>query len=66
MKTNPYRELWLTVLLQALIDAQRRGGRDLEWVGGKDFRMVCNLAGVDPEVAMEAFHHAPELTRLAA
>ena len=44
---NPRRALWCAVLAQAVADARR--GRDREWIGSADFRMVCALAGIDPE-----------------
>ena len=45
--------LWRAVLYMGLIDAAR--GDDLHWLGSKDFRIVCALAGVDPEIVREAF-----------
>ncbi|MCA1775124.1 MAG: hypothetical protein LC676_05810 [Loktanella sp.] len=50
---DPATKLWQAVLEVALSDAQHRG--DGAWIGTKDFRMVCTLAGFDPEAVADAF-----------
>ena len=58
----PERELWQAVLATAIADANRPG-RDLigrtarDWIEGfsKDFRMVCDLAGMDPTFIHDAW-----------
>jgi hypothetical protein len=60
------RELWQTVVFLAVKDALE--GRDQykaplsqvqadRWIrgGGKDFRLVCSLAGIEPEFLREAY-----------
>lgn len=61
------RLLWQTVLLRAVMDAtapfSRRRDHEVNkasagrWIGdcGRDFRLVCHLAGVDPEFLSERF-----------
>ena len=63
------RELWQTVVFQAFIDAthdlpsgavgsQRHDKRDADaWIRGcgRDFRMVCSLAGLDPAFFSAAY-----------
>lgn len=56
------RTLWLNVLIRGLDDASGRldGGnmawngvnekRAKEWIGSKDFHMVCDLAGMDADM----------------
>jgi hypothetical protein len=51
MIVDPERALWATVLEVALSDAQHRG--DTSWIGTKDFREVCYLAGLDPEAVAD-------------
>jgi hypothetical protein len=46
-------KLWATVLEYGLADAQHQG--DTGWLGTRDFRTVCALAGLDPEAVIEAF-----------
>ncbi len=63
-----HRELWLSVLTRAVLDAvgkthgttckgsAREAQRTaLTWLtdGGPDFREVCAMAGVDPEVILK-------------
>ena len=63
---SPEKRLWQRVLIVALADATAKGGdprnrldraQAREWVreGGKDFRKVCSLAGIDPDGIIEAF-----------
>lgn len=58
--------LWRAVLAQAVADAYYEGesisgldGRDLarEWFrfGGRDFRLVCDLAGFDPDAVQHCY-----------
>lgn len=51
----PERDLWCAVLSMALLDTLRSGPEGDEaraWVdgGGRDFRRVCSLVGVEPSV----------------
>jgi hypothetical protein len=61
------RDLWCAVLLTALTDVAelQRFGRSkrvanagasatVHWVGSRDFRMVCALAGVDADAVAQA------------
>lgn len=41
------QRLWLRVLLQGIRDHVL--GRDLNWLGTSDFRVVCWWAGCDPD-----------------
>lgn len=66
---TPERRLWQDVVLRALMDATHpagdegnsedaRGRRSArQWLreGGKDFRTVCNLAGLDPDFVREKY-----------
>ena len=47
------QSLWCFVLQHALLDAAK--GIDTDWIGGRDFRMVCALAGVEAEAVQERF-----------
>ena len=49
----PERELWAEVLIAALRDVEK--GRDTGWIGTRDFRIVCTLAGLDPDAVAERF-----------
>ena len=51
---TPERSLWCFVLQHALHDAAK--GTDAGWIGGRDFRMVCALAGVEAEAVEERFN----------
>lgn len=64
---SPEQRLWQSVLYRAVMDATDpdpgsdetiRAKRDaLSWLrgGGKDYRKVCSLAGVDPDFIRDAF-----------
>ncbi|MDT8327532.1 MAG: hypothetical protein RQ750_09150 [Roseovarius sp.] len=45
--------LWRSVLVADLQDHAR--GADTRWLGGPDFRHVCHLAELDPDVVMRAY-----------
>ncbi len=45
--------LWVAVLANGLHDAAR--GTDLAWLGSRDFRMVCALAGMDADAVLSKF-----------
>ena len=47
----PLRALWCAVLEMVVRDAEK--GRDLDYVGSRDFCHVCTLAGVDPDAVAE-------------
>lgn len=58
--------LWQTVLFQAVkdgLEAQRRADPPVElrvadtWIrrGGGDFRLICGLAGVEPEIVRDRY-----------
>ena len=63
------RKLWQAVLHKALLDAthsnngrgtseQSRASRDARnWIdgNGRDFRMVCSLAGIEPDCVRDAY-----------
>lgn len=51
--------LWHAILAHGLHDAAC--GRDVGWIGSRDFKIVCTLAGLDPEAVVERF--APERFR---
>lgn len=65
IQNSAERELWQTVVFLAVKDAL--GGRDQRaplsqvqadrWIrgGGKDFRLVCSLAGIEPGFLREAY-----------
>lgn len=61
---SPERRLWASVLMRALDDAiglaegiywRLEMNRALNWIGSKDFREVCSLAGVEPDAVSERF-----------
>jgi hypothetical protein len=64
---TPEKKLWQSVVLKALTDATAedpygsdnlRAKRDAQsWLesGGKDFRMVCALAEMDPDFVREKY-----------
>ena len=62
---SAHRTLWQAVLLRAVRDAlgdhearEPHAQRDAEaWIrgGGRDFRLVCDMAGFDPAHIREAF-----------
>jgi hypothetical protein len=64
---SPEQQLWQAVLLNAFMDATRgnpsqtpdRHGMNSAdgWIrgGGKDFRIVCALAGMDPDFLRQAY-----------
>ena len=60
------RVLWLTVLETALNDychghdAKRLG----HWIGGRDFRLVCHFAGVEPDAVEKIFKKSKEFKLL--
>jgi hypothetical protein len=65
---SPEQELWQTVIEKAFIDAInpkpanpddiREKARASAWIRGcgRDFRLVCSLAGMDPEFLSDAFN----------
>ena len=53
MAMHPCTKLWQAVLEVALSDAMHRG--DEAWIGTRDFRTVCALAGLDPEAVADRF-----------
>lgn len=53
MAMHPCTKLWQACLTVALSDAMHRG--DDAWIGTRDFRTVCYLAGLDPEAVAERF-----------
>lgn len=60
------RELWLSVIHQAWVDATApsrvTGPTDIlqaiRWFGSEDFRLACELAGVDDVAIMRAYREA--------
>lgn len=65
------RNLWADVLRRALADAVTTGhftaglsmspdakAKHQGWVGGKDFRAVCALAGFEPEPVLACYRRA--------
>ena len=61
------RTLWAAVLMnewacvftpRAIMDDEHDRARAKKWFGGKDFQMVCTLAGVEPEFIMRRFKDA--------
>ena len=53
MSRDPDARLWHAILAHALHDAAT--GTDAGWIGSRDFRMVCTLAGLDPQAVAERF-----------
>lgn len=53
MTRDPEARLWRAILAHALHDAAT--GKDAGWIGSSDFRMVCTLAGLDPEAVQARF-----------
>ena len=50
---DPHTKLGQAVLEVAVSDATHRG--DAGWIGIRDFRTVCTLAGFEPEAVADAF-----------
>ena len=46
-------DLWRAVLAHGLSDAAR--GDDLDWLGSRDFEIVCTFVGLDPEAVLARF-----------
>jgi hypothetical protein len=70
---EPYRRLWAAVLSNAILDAlapTRKAARDghhrvaLRWLGSRNYRLACDLAGVCPDRLMTAL--APRLEKARA
>lgn len=53
MTRVPDARLWHAVLAHALTDVA--AGKDADWIGSRDFEMVCTFAGLDPEAVAECF-----------
>ncbi|MCA1777786.1 MAG: hypothetical protein LC676_19925 [Loktanella sp.] len=53
MNREPEARLWHAILAHALHDAAT--GKDMAYLDSPDFRMVCNLAGLDPQAVAERF-----------
>jgi hypothetical protein len=62
------QRLWIACLVQGLTDAcnkflwQNRLNSKyyqeaLDWVGGKDFKLVCSFAGLEPEDVIQAYNN---------
>jgi hypothetical protein len=50
MAQNPDLALWRSVLVAGLSDAAKgRDPKDAAWLRSADFRLVCHLAGLDPD-----------------
>jgi len=45
--------LWRSVVIYGLYDTAK--GIDPGWLGSADFRLVCNLAQVNPEAVIRAY-----------
>lgn len=64
---TPEKKLWQSVVLKAFTDATADNPSSREdvmakrdaiaWItrGGRDYRMVCSLAEIDPDFARDAF-----------
>lgn len=64
---TPEKKLWQAVVLKAFSDATAENPSSREdvmakrdaisWItrGGRDYRMVCSLAEIDPDFARDAF-----------
>ena len=59
--TDADHRLWCAVLTHALHEAAK--GTDTGWIGSRDFRLVCDLAGLDPQAVQARFD--PERYRQA-
>jgi hypothetical protein len=51
--TDPCLHLWRAVLLAGLHDAG--SGVETGWIGSRDFRTVCALAGLEPDAVLRNF-----------
>lgn len=47
------RQLWVAVLAHGLLDAAK--GEDPSWVGSRDFKLICDLLDLAPEVVERRF-----------
>jgi hypothetical protein len=47
------RQLWVAVLASGLLDAAR--GEEVDWIGSRDFREICDLLDLAPEVVERRF-----------
>lgn len=57
--TDPNLHLWRAVLALGLNDAAKGATpQDVAWIGSRDFRLVCYLAGVEADAVLRAY--APE------
>lgn len=63
---TPEQELWQTVVYNAILESlypgegreRRNAKRDaIRWIefGGRDFKRVCSLAGLDPDFIQDAW-----------
>jgi len=53
---NPDLALWRSVLVAGLSDAAKgRDPKDVAWLRSDDFRLVCNLAGLDPDGVLRSY-----------
>lgn len=52
--TNPDLHLWRAVLFMGLHDAAH--GREVGWIGSRDFVAVCHLALVEPQAVLRRYH----------
>jgi len=61
-----HQQLWIAVIVQGITDAcgkflwsNKRNSRyqqeAKEWMGGKDFNLVCSLAGLQPNQVTETY-----------
>lgn len=50
------KEQWDIVFCGRSTDSKNQRQSAMTWFGGRDFQMVCSLAGMDPKSVFEAYH----------
>lgn len=63
--SDPYSHLWCAVVLRLKADIEKKNmdssysradrSQARDWVGSRGFTEVCEMAGLDPDAALEAF-----------
>lgn len=57
---TPEQRLWISVVMQAVIDAastHKRVKREvISWLGSEDFEIVCGMAGMSPTRTAHTIH----------
>lgn len=57
---QPEQRLWISVVMQAAIDAASTNGRVkrgvIKWLAHEDFELVCDMAGMSPRYVSHAIN----------